>query len=1359
ADPRKGGAVVGVVPFEQFLGILRDPGGVRFVAQPQLGYDERWTGADGVVHTATDEQREANVAIEAAFRPFAALDRARVGLGLSRPDLVEIVPPDDAHPLPRLRVWDFKASREPRHEHFIQVAWYAFLLDAVLESQGITSVAVDHEVGAIRSYQAVRDDTGVLVPADPSFDLAPYRLAVEDFLRQRVSSLLDVAADRAHYHVCDACLSCEHVQRCREQADASHDVCRLAYLSSDGKRQFAEAGLGTHHDLAVLAAGVATDEPGAQDVADALRARSHDLHVHLGRYLALAEALEDGVERWLGRPSLLIPRFETVRVVISAERDAVTHRCFALGFRTFAWEGNRAATDEHVYVSEREGDEALLLERFLTDLFARLEGYDAHNRAVDGAPIPEDAHVEEAIQAYDALKAQKEVLEAEKATLGTARDAQTSARRQQFTAEIKAFGGPRSGKLGEASKVINEARRVATFARLRRKVSVQLYAYDALDVRILAEAVERHLFDPATPAPLYAALRNLARLVPPSSVLPDPGTFRSLPVVVVQEALRNHVALPVPYAYDLRTVSERFRKQAPDGSERGTVFTAPYGFQWDFSNQLAFERIHDVWRGRDFVHGTTRADGATRTGAVVRNREMSYSPAAIRATLEEGVRSKLRATNSVVAHLREQMRRRDELLFYKEPFALYGDFDPAAPVDGGAARLLDALHVFTVLEESYDEMRTKTLHTAPPEERAARNEAIHGLTFVGRAAEDFSPNPNGPLLAFTYSPAAREARIGEGEMGVVLTDASNPLHLLVDVDGPLFRSGTRPGAAASVEVVRVRPGGDPPRLWLRVGDPGRLAAKLRGVDGKLDPADLDAELAGRTFVLDRTYSDYNSPRVVACLKRLRSAAERRDPDAAHVLALIETGWNDVWTPTLEGGPAYDALQDLARAVRDEAGRPLLGEDQDLLNEGQRRAYDRSFLAPLGLVWGPPGTGKSHALAHFLLARALAARAAGVPQRLLVTAFTHHAIVNVLARTARLAKLYGLDDDVVRFAKVLSSTGHAADAGLPLHVHKVAATPRGRENLLHDLEHTTGALVVGATVWGATALADTWRDANRPTAPEGEAADVPPEPAVAPLFDGVLVDEASQMKLPDALLAFCTLRSGGAVLLAGDDQQLPPIIQGTYPKEAAPYLTSVFAFMRHRMQQRLAAGQADAEARTLFLLDENFRMNEPLTAYPREVIYGTFRSRQPLIRATLVDAPPGEAADGPLLDTLLDPDRPVVFVRYTPPRAYTARNPVEAALAARLVERLAARLVDPRTGAHYTPEAFAQEGVAVVAPHRAQNAAIRAELADRGFGPDETGHVTRPMPLVDTVDKAQGQEFDVVVVSYGVADEAYAEAES
>lgn len=73
-----------------------------------------------------------------------------------------------------------------------------------------------------------------------------------------------------------------------------------------------------------------------------LRTLSHDLSLNLARYVATAQALEDGVPRPLQATTLLMPRYEDVRVVISAEQDAVTGTCFALGFKTFeGWDGEQ----------------------------------------------------------------------------------------------------------------------------------------------------------------------------------------------------------------------------------------------------------------------------------------------------------------------------------------------------------------------------------------------------------------------------------------------------------------------------------------------------------------------------------------------------------------------------------------------------------------------------------------------------------------------------------------------------------------------------------------------------------------------------------------------------------------------------------------------------------------------------------------------------------------------------------------------------------------------------------------------------------------------------------------------------------
>jgi hypothetical protein len=83
----------------------------------------------------------------------------------------------------------------------------------------------------------------------------------------------------------------------------------------------------------------------------------------------------------------------------------------------------------------------------------------------------------------------------------------------------------------------------------------------------------------------------------------------------------------------------------------------------------------------------------------------------------------------------------------------------------------------------------------------------------------------------------------------------------------------------------------------------------------------------------------------------------------------------------------------------------------------------------------------------------------------------------------------------------------------------------------------------------------------------------------------------------------------------------------------------------------------------------------------------------------------------------------------------------------MVAALRARLHDANRSVYAEDAEFFRHGVFVVSPHRAQNRAIRRELRRlRSW---------TARPFVDTVDKMQGQEADVVIVSYGVADPEYA----
>ncbi len=1175
------------------------------------------------------------------------LDPRRVKVGPARPDLLEVLPPAAEGGRTRLRIWDFKASQKARHDHYIQVAYYSFLLDHAVRETGLTSVEVDLDFAVICSREGT-----------PPFELRPYRLAVDDFLRNRAPALFDTPSADAHFHVEDHCSMCEYMDQCRQEADAHYDLSRVAYISSESKRRLRAEGVRTHRELAALA-----DEARVER----LQASSHDLSVNLTRYVSAALALEDGLPRGLGATTLLMPRYEDVRVVLCAEHDAVTQTCFALGLKVYeGWdaENGKPLGIEQVFVAREKGGEAQILLEFLRSLNELLRRVDAENREIAARPVNDHPSVATAKAECDGAEAAAGDFKARCPRL-----LKTNPAYESLLAERAAL----QERAKQAKVALKQAQREASWELRKQQRRLHFYVYDTLDLHVLRSIIERHVFD-EEPAEMIEQVSHLVRLFPSSSILQDAETFRSVPGTVVTQVLRSIVALPAPYTYDLATVSKAYQPTDAEGEEKGYTFRPRYGFGWEFTNQVAFERIHDAWSGKGYNPDP-------------RNPERQLSAEGVYERIEETVRDKLRATDSVIRRLKQEFG--DSLLLRKEPFLLYGEFDPLD------FRLLEALRTFSLLETSLEELEVKHVHTLPVEDRVGKFVCVSGLRFV-----EGSEQPDGSMW-FTFDAASRDVKFDAGEYNLVVTPERQPEVLLGDADGKLFERSFRAGDF-KVTLVEYDLRGNPPCLRLLPDNPDKFKERL----------DLT-----QPCVLDQLYVDYNSGRVMRVLRGLHENPQA----AAHLHELLKGGAIGGWQPPVA---AYAAAERRLRELIEASGNNPDG----LLNEGQWAAWRGIFGEPLTLIWGPPGTGKTHTVAHILVGYALAALDAGRPLRILVTAATHHAIVNVLRKTAELAGAYGPGAAGLTVAK-LQGSGNPADEELPTSVGRVADA-----GLAALLQSESPCVVVGGTVWSvykgmkeAGALIQQW-------------------------FDVVLVDEASQMKLPDALIAFSSSKANSNIILAGDDQQLPPIIHGSYPEEYGHMLNSVFAFVRHRINDAAAEDPA-IKGRTLFQLEENFRMNEPLTAYPRDVLYeGRFRSTKPEIRIATTQPIAFDSAD--IIDLLLHPERPVVICHYAAPRSFTARNPVEAELVAALAEKLSRVLIDEKTEEVFTPREFARRALAVLSPHRAQNSAIRQALRERGFDT-----ASKPLPLIDTVEKLQGKERQVILVSYGVADEEYAEAEA
>jgi len=595
----RGRTQVAELPLGTFLATLRAPTLPVFIAQVAIDLTS-------------------DPPAERAFLAHFDLDADTLQLGPARPDLIQIIDPISPGEPYHLRIWDFKASRVARHEHFVQVAYYSLLLEHVLAWAEIPNVQVDVETAIIRSRKG-----------DEVFELQPYRRAVSDFLRNRAMTLLSTPAVDAHYHVCDSCITCEYADHCRAEADAGADLSRIAYINSESKRRLKQAGILSHRELARIATG-----SDAATQLSTLRELSHDLTINAARYLASAQALEDGRVRSLEKTTLLMPRYDNVRIVLSAEQDGVTGTCFALGIKVF--EGFDPVTaqiigDEHVFVAEQPDDEIRILVPFLHMLNLLLIRVDAANRVIASTPI--DTHP-------DYLAAQHAVDEAMQA-----RDAFRSCY-PRLTRTMVDYDGllaereEHAQNLRRAEKQFKSVQgRLKWELRDKPQQRLHFYVYDTLDLLVLRQMLERHLFE-REPPELLAELATLVRLFPPESVLSDAETYRTIPGTVVINVLRTLVALPIPYNYDLQKVSAAFRPHDQTGEESGSMYLPRYGFGWEFSNQVAFERIHDVWNGKTI--DTPGKRGKTMT------------PAEITAEIEQTVRKKLRATDSIVRRLKQE---------------------------------------------------------------------------------------------------------------------------------------------------------------------------------------------------------------------------------------------------------------------------------------------------------------------------------------------------------------------------------------------------------------------------------------------------------------------------------------------------------------------------------------------------------------------------------------------------------------------------------------------------------------------------------------------------------------------------------
>jgi superfamily I DNA and/or RNA helicase len=240
-----------------------------------------------------------------------------------------------------------------------------------------------------------------------------------------------------------------------------------------------------------------------------------------------------------------------------------------------------------------------------------------------------------------------------------------------------------------------------------------------------------------------------------------------------------------------------------------------------------------------------------------------------------------------------------------------------------------------------------------------------------------------------------------------------------------------------------------------------------------------------------------------------------------------------------------------------------------------------------------------------------------------------------------------------------------------------------------------------------------------------------------LCDLLVLDEASQMSLPEAVMAALPLKPDAPLVVVGDHRQMPPIVKHDWEAEAR-------RTFRHFQVYESLFDTLRAQDPPMIRFAESFRLHAAMAEFLRLEVY---RHDGIAYHSKRRDRLPSHPVADDLAVAVLHPDYPLVVVVHDEAESQV-RNAFEQALIAPVLRALADRK-------KYGLDAV--EGLGIVVPHRAQRAALQQSFPELCVLDAATGLPARS--AIDTVERFQGGERTVILVSATESDRAYLLASS
>ncbi|MGK5023092.1 AAA domain-containing protein [Janthinobacterium sp. LB2P10] len=840
-------------------------------------------------------------------------------------------------------------------------------------------------------------------------------------------------------------------------------------------------------------------------------------------------------------------------------------------------------------------------------------------------------------------------------------------------------------------------------------VGLQIYVWDSVTFDHLTRLIGRHL-----DTLLFSKdLKKLAWLFPPNQLIANADLLHKGSVVaIVNDVVRSSLAAPIPHVYTLLSVARHYHLSFV--TDANSMFAIDEFYEDPLTSQVPIERIHEFW------HPATRAKHI----------------ASISAKWDHVLRVKLRALEHIVTRFTLDLR--DSLV--ANPPKISSIKAPTARENMAAdSQLVYAFAQYNDALSAQESLRIRSLRAVEREATFA-SALLDGLYADAQTVlTQFNLTTEKWRYVFSLSKNSSEVKAKAGDFLFAISDP-DVLWFLDQKLGYLTKKlCAEPPEQLIPKWAR--------NSWKNIPLYTVLRVTVRAIDRANRAIAVDFDQAwwpliswlqtkgvisfSSPLMIDPLHKDYFLDKLEKTLKAigispaaLSATMSSPPPLGGNRGAFVATRYTD--NAVAEVLWKAKELEKETLPDRPPSSFPEVIISRLELNAEQLLAVQHAYSKRMTLIWGPPGTGKTHTLAAAIVALFSGTASGARKIRMLVCAQTYAAIDEVLRKVSKFflsgQPLHGLN--VIRLHS--SSVEPAAIAHVRDVTLKHARTYQPTQDALEIVEYlrnsTQPTLVFGPPqqIYTLSEFAD--------------------DKLQTELFDVVMLDEAGQLDFGNGALALHCLAENGSAIIAGDPLQLPPIRQSVAPEAYENLLGSLYSYFKHRQEVPECS------------LVTSYRSNSVIVEAVAKAGYPRLSAHSPHLKIR------SRQNFDDVWDAILVPNEPCCTIIYDDGE-HAQANPTEVQIIAKIAERARLNIsnalinekgnhsTDPDAATAFDEDVFWKEGIGIVTPHRAQQAMIIAELTK--IFPTSSPLLIRD--AVDTVERFQGQQRNIILVSFALGD--------